>query len=111
MEICELKPHGPNHKRPDKCTQRKRTYKTNRKAKTKLHTYIPLPYAFNVENTVQLMKDLRAIPYDRNMRFAFIDLTNMYSNVPTNELMAIVEYICENNSVERGTASDIMKIA
>jgi hypothetical protein len=31
MEICELKPHGPNHKRLDKSTQRRRTYKTNHK--------------------------------------------------------------------------------
>jgi hypothetical protein len=77
----------------------------------KLHTHIPLPYTFNVEKTVQLIIDLRAIPYDRNMKFASLDLTNMYSNIPTNELMTILENICENNNVERGTACDIMKIA
>jgi hypothetical protein len=35
----------------------------------------------------------------------------MYSNIPTNELMMILENICENNNVERETACDIMKIA
>ena len=56
------------------------------------------------------MKDLRAIPYDRNMKFASLDLTNMYSNVPTNELMTILKNICENNNIEKKTARDIMKI-
>jgi hypothetical protein len=45
------------------------------------------------------------------MKFASLDLTNMYSNVPTNELMTILENICENNNVGRETAHDIMKIA
>jgi hypothetical protein len=35
----------------------------------------------------------------------------MYSNVPTNELLTILENICENNNVERERARDIMKIA
>jgi hypothetical protein len=45
------------------------------------------------------MKELRAIPYDRNMKFASLDLTNMYSNVPTNELITILGYVCENNNI------------
>jgi hypothetical protein len=57
------------------------------------------------------MKDLRAIPYDRNMKFASPDLTNLYSNVSTNELMMILRNIYENTNIERDTARDIMKIA
>ena len=56
------------------------------------------------------MKDLRAIPYDRNMKFASLDLTNMYSNVPTNELMTILKNICENSNIKKKTVRDIMKI-
>ena len=36
----------------------------------KLHTYIPLPYTFNIKNTVQLMTDLTDLPYDHNIKFA-----------------------------------------
>jgi hypothetical protein len=83
-------------------------YKLAKMLAKKLLIHIPLPYAFNVENTVQLMKDLRAIPYDRNMKFASLDLNNMYSNIPTNELMSILGNICENNNIERETTRDIM---
>jgi hypothetical protein len=55
--------------------------------------------------------NLRAIPYDRNMKFASLDLTNIYTNVPTNELMTILWNMCENNNIERETISDIMKVA
>jgi hypothetical protein len=45
--------------------------------------YIPLPYTFSEKNTVQLINDLTDIPYDSNIKFASVDITNMYSNIPT----------------------------
>jgi len=47
----------------------------------KLSIYIPLPHIFNVKNTVQLMNDLREIPFDQNLKFESFDITNMYYNV------------------------------
>ena len=53
-----------------------------------IHTYIPLPYTFNVENSVQLMNDLTDLPYDHNIKFSFLDINNMYSNIPTKGMIA-----------------------
>jgi hypothetical protein len=76
----------------------------------KIQTYIPLPHTFNVKNTVQLMNDLMDLPYDRNIRFASLDINNMYSNVPTKEVMATINKLCELNDVEEKAKQDIMKI-
>jgi hypothetical protein len=66
----------------------------------KIHTYIPLPYTFNVENTVQLMNDLTELPYDHNIKFASLDINNMYSNVPIKEMITALENLCEVNNLE-----------
>jgi len=42
-------------------------YKWGKMLSKKLSIYIPLPYTFNVKNTVQLMNDLREIPFDQNL--------------------------------------------
>jgi hypothetical protein len=49
-----------------------------------MYTCFPLPCKFNVDNTVQLMNDLTDLPFDYNLKFASLDITNMYSNVPVN---------------------------
>jgi len=43
----------------------------------KLTLYIPLPFAYNVRNTVQLTNDLIDIPYDHNIKFASFDINSM----------------------------------
>jgi len=60
-----------------------------------IHTYIPLPYIFNVENSVQLMNELTDIPYDHNIKFASLDINNMYSNIPTKEIIKTLERIID----------------
>jgi hypothetical protein len=62
-------------------------------------THTPLPYIFNVRNTSQLINDLTDIPYDHNLRLVSFDITNMYINIPTNELLGIINSVC-NNYVE-----------
>jgi hypothetical protein len=49
-----------------------------------LLTHTPLPYTFNGRNISQLINDLTDIPYDHNLRLASFDITNMYTNIPTN---------------------------
>ena len=75
----------------------------------KIHTYkyIPLPYPFNVENTVQLMNDLTDLPYDHNIKFASLDINNMYSNIPIKEMITI---LCEISNLEDKIKQDILNI-
>jgi hypothetical protein len=53
----------------------------------KFEMYIPLPYTFNIKNSVHLMNDLLEIPYDQELKIATFNITNTYSNVPMNELI------------------------
>jgi hypothetical protein len=76
----------------------------------KINTYIPLSYTFNVENTVQLMKDLTELPYDHNIKFASLDINNTYSNVPIKGMITALENLCEVNNLEDKTKPDILKI-
>jgi len=53
-----------------------------------------------VKNTVQLLIDLTDVPYNCNVKFASFDITNMYSNIPTNELRTTINKLSEINSIE-----------
>jgi len=66
-------------------------YKLDKMLVRKIRAHIPLPYTFNVENTVQLMNDLADLPYDRNIKFASLDINNMYSNIPIKEMITTLE--------------------
>jgi hypothetical protein len=86
-------------------------YKLAKLLTKKLHTYIPLPYTFNIKNTVQLMTDLTDLPYDHTIKFASFDITNMYSNIPKNEVITIIKKLCEASGTEDSIKQDILKIS
>jgi hypothetical protein len=63
-------------------------YKLARMLAKNLEIYIPLPYIFNVNNTIQLMKDLD-IAFENDLKFISFDIKNMYANVPVKELKSL----------------------
>jgi hypothetical protein len=75
-----------------------------------LEKYIPLPFIYNVQNSVQLMKDLANIPYVPGLRLASLDISNMYTNIPINELLDIMEDTCINNGLEPTLRQEILRI-
>jgi len=83
------------------------TYKLSKMLTKNLHTYIPLPYTSNIKNTVQLMTDLTDLHYDHTIKFASFDITNMYSNIPKNEVITIIKKLCETNGTEDSIKQDI----
>jgi len=50
-------------------------YKMAKMLARKLTSYIPLPFTYNVTNTVQLISDLTDFPYDHNIKFASLDIS------------------------------------
>jgi hypothetical protein len=76
----------------------------------KLQTHIPLPYAFNVKDTTQLINDLKNIPFDQNLRLASFDISNMYTNIPTDVLLTIAESAYNNNNVKENLKCDTLKL-
>jgi hypothetical protein len=85
-------------------------YKLARSLVKKLQTHVALPYAFNIKNTIQLINGLKNIPFNQNLRLALFDISNMYTNIPTEELLTITESTCKNNNVEEGLKCDILKL-
>ena len=86
-------------------------YKLAKMLAGKLTSYIPLPFTYNVTNTVQLMNDLTDIPYDHNIKFASLDIYSIYFNIPTKDLMTTLRKLCEVDNIDYRTTQDIMRIA
>jgi uncharacterized protein (DUF1697 family) len=76
-----------------------------------LQTYIPLPYTFSVKNTVQFINDLTNIPYNKKLILASFDISNMYTNIPTEELIKIITTACQNNNIEDNLKQNIIKLS
>jgi hypothetical protein len=76
-----------------------------------LQTYIPLPYSSNVKKTVQLIDDLADIPYNQKLRLASFDISNMYTNIPTEELIKTIKTACQNNNIEENLARNIITLS
>jgi hypothetical protein len=77
----------------------------------KLKTYIPLPYIYNIQNSVQLMKDLSDFPFSPNLKVASLDISNMYTKIHTEELLNIIDIMCDKHSIEDTLKLDITEIA
>jgi hypothetical protein len=61
-----------------------------------LKLYIPLPNICNVQNSVQLMKDLSEIPFVPELKLTSLDISNMYTNIPTDDLINVIDTSCKN---------------
>ena len=87
------------------------SYKLAKMFTEKLKTYIPLPHVYNVQNSVQLMKDLSEIPFNPRLKLASLDISNMYTNIPTEELLKIIDTMCEKHNLEDTLRHEILEIA
>jgi hypothetical protein len=85
-------------------------YKVAKMIAKKLQAYIPLPYMFNVKNTTHFVEELKEIPFSHNLRLASFDIRNMHINIPTGELVRIIEKACRNNCIESNLKLDIIKL-
>jgi hypothetical protein len=57
----------------------------------------PLPNSFNVSNSINSITDLRNIKFNNNPKHCYFDITNMYTNIPTMEVICITKEILYNN--------------
>ena len=86
------------------------TYKLAKKLTKGINNLIPLPYTFNIKNSIQLMNDLMDIPSKNDLKFATFDITNMYTNIPTLELTNIINYLCKLNDIDSTIQTELKKI-
>jgi hypothetical protein len=72
--------------------------------------HIPLPNAFNVKNSILLMKDITEVPYDPYIEFVSFDIENIYSNIPTEELNQVTRSMCTAHSLDSTITNAILHI-
>jgi hypothetical protein len=56
------------------------------------------------------MQDLLDIPYDTDLKFASLDITNMYINIPTNELPLIIRTLCTKYNINQTTQTKLIQL-
>jgi hypothetical protein len=53
--------------------------------------FVQLPFTYNVQNTINLMNDLKEIVYGNQIKLASLDKCIMYTNILTKELIDITK--------------------
>jgi hypothetical protein len=89
--------------RPVVIWQKAPAYKLTKWFSNLLPIYIPLPIQFNIKKSVHLMNDLIEITVNQNLRFVSFDIENMYTNIPTSDLIEIIKSL----SIDQGHNSEL----
>ena len=63
-----------------------------------------------MQNSTQLIKDLREIPFNTNLHFVTFDVTNMYTSIPTEKLIDIIDSLCKELIANDKLRHEITKI-
>jgi hypothetical protein len=56
------------------------------------------------------MNDLIGIPYKQELKLVSFDIENMYSNIPTDELVKIINELCIEQALDEKTTNELIKI-
>ena len=72
-----------------------------------IQLHIPLPNSFNVTNTPQLINELLSIPCKPGIKLASLDIENMYTNIPTSEIIPIIKEIAARNQLDSTITNEI----
>jgi hypothetical protein len=83
-------------------------YKLSRLLTTKIRQFALLPYAFNVKNSTELIRELKQTPITPTTMFASLDITDMYSNIPCNETKQILKNMLASNMTDHAISSEII---
>jgi hypothetical protein len=63
-----------------------------------LHNHLHLPYTYNIQNTTQLITELKTIQFSKYTRICSFDIENIYTNIPRTEATNIIATILKTNS-------------
>jgi len=58
-----------------------------------------MPNVYNVQNSIQLMNDISQIPSTPELKLASLDISNMYTNILTKDLIDIIDTICKEHNL------------
>ena len=75
-----------------------------------IQTHVQLPYAFNVNNTIELIRELEHIPINHSTKLASFDITNMYANIPILDTLNILKLLCTQNNIDKHISNEIITL-
>jgi hypothetical protein len=84
-------------------------YKLSKLFAEKIHRIAPLPHAFNIKNTQDMLHNLNDTPLLPHQSLASLDITNLYSNIPVPETKTILTDILKYELVTPQTQQEILK--
>jgi hypothetical protein len=73
-------------------------YKLAKLLSQKVHDLSPLPYTFNINNTADLIEQLKQTPITPYTRFTSLHISNMYANVPIKDTRQILDILEHNRT-------------
>jgi hypothetical protein len=77
----------------------------------KCASHISLPHVFNIKIPTQIITDLNEIPVDNDLKFASSDISNMYFNFHTTELIHIIAKICDQQCLPHHIQQEILSLS
>ena len=104
-----IKIHNPvNHVRPLSNYSNSPAYKLIEFLVEILSLLISLPNAFYVKNFLELIQNLKEISLNSNISLVFLDMFNIYINVPTQKLKIVIHNIPELSSINKEIKQNIL---
>jgi hypothetical protein len=85
-------------------------YQTAKFFTASLCRVICLPYAFSIKNSLHLINDLKEIKINPNTRLASFDISNMYTNFPTQDLQHIITNILNHTTSDPLERHEYLKL-
>jgi len=117
VEIHKYEPLSPLHQRtykeqpirPVVNWRNAHAYQLSKLFTKKINHLSPLPNAFNVKNTHDLIRNLNDTPLLPHYTLASIDITNLYSNIPVTETKTILTNMLKHELVDLQTQQKILR--
>ena len=53
---------------------------------------LPLPHCYNVKKLFSSHAELQGVQFDNDLKFVLFDISNIYTNIPTNELTDVIQH-------------------
>jgi hypothetical protein len=86
-------------------------YEIAKQVSKTLHNYLQLPYTYNIQNSIQLMTDLKTFELNKDTRLCSFDITNMYTNIPKKFVINIIKKILKNNNeIEKNIQNETIHV-
>ena len=104
-----IKLHKPDQPiRPVVNWQNAPAYNLSKLFTNKINYVTPLPNAFSVSNTTDLIQNLKDTPLLPHFTFASLDITNLYSNIPVTETKIILTNMLKQKLVDTQIQQEIL---